>query len=160
MVGTPLRPDDPGLDWFGTDTPAAVRATLAGLASIRRFERGDVLFHEGEEAVTFGIVRTGRVALRVLVPERGDTTILTVEPGDVIGWSAISWPFRSTSTAVALEPAEVLEFEGAAMRGVLRADCMLGSVVYPRLLEAVARRLMATREQLLDIFANQDSPLW
>jgi CRP/FNR family cyclic AMP-dependent transcriptional regulator len=154
MVGTPLRPGDPGLDWFGTDVPSDARATLAELATLRSFEPGDVLFREGEDSTMFGIVRAGRVALRVLVPERGETTILTVEPGDVIGWSAISWPYRSTSTAVALETVEVLEFEGAAMRGVL------ASVVYPRLLEAVARRLMGTREQLLDIFASEASPPW
>jgi CRP/FNR family cyclic AMP-dependent transcriptional regulator len=160
MVGTPLRPGDPGLDWFGTDIPSDARATLAELATLRSFEPGDVLFREGEDSTMFGIVRAGRVALRVLVPERGETTILTVEPGDVIGWSAISWPYRSTSTAVALETVEVLEFEGAAMRGVLRSDCQLASVVYPRLLEAVARRLMGTREQLLDIFASEASPPW
>ena len=36
---------------------------------------------------------TGRVALRVRVPERGPPTILTVEPGDVVGWSALVPPF-------------------------------------------------------------------
>ena len=36
----------------------------------------------------FGVVIKGRVALRTLVPERGMVTILTVEPGDIFGWSA------------------------------------------------------------------------
>lgn len=160
MVETSLRPGDPALDWFGTDIPGEARAILAELAHIRRFDVGDVLFHEGEEATSFGIVSRGRVGLRVLVPERGETTILTVEPGDIIGWSAVTPPYRSTSTAVALEPVEVVEFEGAALRGVLRSDCKLASVVYPRLLQAVARRLVGTREQLLDIFASQASAPW
>ena len=33
-------------------------------------------------------------------------TILTVEPGDIFGWSAIVPPHRATSTAVAIEPVE------------------------------------------------------
>jgi CRP/FNR family cyclic AMP-dependent transcriptional regulator len=155
-----LRPGDPGLDWFGTDIPADAQARLAELASLRHYEAGDVLFREGEEATEFGIVRSGRVALRVLVPGRGETTILTVEPGDIIGWSAVTPPYHWTSTATAAEPVDVIEFEGAALRGVLRSDCKLASVVYPRLLQAVARRLVGTREQLLDIFASEASPPW
>lgn len=160
MVEATLPAGDPGLDWFGTDTPPEARAVLGELAALRHYERGDILFKEGDEAVSFGIVRRGRVALGVLVPERGEMTILTVEPGDVIGWSAVCPPFRSTSTGHALEPVDVVEFEGAALRGVLRSDPRLASVVYPRLLQAVARRLIGTREQLLDIFASEASPPW
>ncbi len=159
MVET-FRSGDPGLDWFGADLPADVRERLGELATVRRYEAGEALFREGEEARDFGIVRAGRVALRVLVPERGMVTILTVEPGDVIGWSALVAPYRSTSTGEALEPVEVVEFDGAALRGVLRSDCKLASVVYPRLLQAVARRLVATRYQLLDLFASQENAPW
>ncbi len=159
MVQT-LRPGEPGLDWFGADLPDDVRERLSGLATVRRFEAGSELFREGEEAHEFSIVRSGRVALRVLVPERGMITILTVEPGDVIGWSAVVAPYRSTSTAEALEPAEILAFDGAALRGELRSDCRLASIVYPRLLQAVARRLVGTRYQLLDLFASQETAPW
>ncbi len=159
MVET-LRPGDPGLEWFGGDLPDPVRERLAELAAVRRYETGTELFREGEEARDFAIVRSGRVALRVLVPERGMVSILSVEPGDVIGWSALVAPYRSTSTAEALEPVEVLAFDGAALRGVLRSDCQLASIVYPRLLQAVARRLVGTRYQLLDLFASQDNAPW
>ncbi len=87
-------------------------------------------------------------------------TILTVEPGDIVGWSALVAPYRSTSTAEVLEPVELVTFDGAALRGVLRSDCVLASVVYPRLLQAVARRLVGTRYQLLDLFASQDNAPW
>ena len=159
MVDT-LRPGDPGLDWFGGDLPADVRERLAAFATVRRYEMGTELFREAEEAREFGIVRAGRVALRVLVPERGMVTILTVEPGDVIGWSALVAPYRSTSTAEALDAVEVLAFDGAAFRGVLRSDCQLASIVYPRLLQAVARRLVGTRYQLLDLFASEENAPW
>jgi CRP-like cAMP-binding protein len=160
MVASTQRPADSGIDWFGADVPAEARAVLAELAHPRTFEPGEILFHEGEEATWFAILRSGRVALRMLVPERGEVTILTVEPGDVLNWSAVTPPYRSTSTAHALEPVEVTEFEGAALRGVLRSDPRLAAVVYPRLLAAVARRLTGTREQLLDVFASEASPPW
>ena len=99
---------------------------------------------------------TGRVALRTLVPERGMVTILTVEPGDVLGWSAIVPPHRATSTSVAIEPVTLLELPGERFRALLRADHALAASVYPRVLQAVARRLSATRFQLLDLFAREE----
>ncbi len=160
MADIVLRPGEPGLEWFGTQLPADVRGRLTELARVREYEAGDELFREGEEAREFGVVRRGRVALRTLVPERGMVTILTVEPGDIIGWSSLVPPYRWTSTAEALEPVEVLTFEGAALRGVLRSDCNFASVVYPRLLQAVTRRLIGTRMQLLDLFASTDNAPW
>ena len=71
---------------------------------------------EGDDTHPFGIVASGRVALRLLVPERGATTILTVEPGDVLGWSALVPPCRATSTAVAVEPTRLLEFDVETLR--------------------------------------------
>ena len=65
---------------------------------------------------------SGRVALRTLVPERGMVTILTVEPGDVVGWSAVVPPHRATSTGIAIEPVTLLELPGERLRQLLRAD--------------------------------------
>jgi len=160
MAEAKLGSMDPALDWFGRDAPAQARSVLAELATVRPFRQGEVLFHEGEEATRFEVLRSGRVALRVLVPERGEMTVLTVEPGDVLGWSAVAAPYRYTSTATAVEDGETIAWEGAALRGVLRTDCRLASIVYPRLLEAVARRLIGTREQLLDVFARGSDHAW
>ena len=101
-----------------------------------------------------GIVLKGRIALRTLVPERGMVTILTIEPGDIWGWSAIVPPFRGTSTVVTIEPTTSVVFEGAALRIALREDSVLASAIYPRILVAVSRRLAASRLQLLDLFAH------
>ncbi|HSG86871.1 MAG TPA: cyclic nucleotide-binding domain-containing protein [Candidatus Limnocylindrales bacterium] len=158
--GGQLAAADPALAWFGPPLPAEVSSIIAELARVQRYDTGDELLREGEESRTFAIVRSGRVALSVLVPERGAVTILTVEPGDIIGWSALTAPHRATSTATALEPVELLAFEGAALRGLLRSDCRLAMTVYPRLLQAVSRRLVATREQLLDLFAAQGETAW
>ena len=110
---------------------------------------------EGDETSLLAIVVRGRVALRMLVPERGSTTILTVEPGDIVGWSAIVPPHRSTSTAVALEESTLLVFESRRLRALLDADVARAATLYPRLLEALGRRLSATRHQLLDLYAQE-----
>ncbi len=141
--------------WFASGLSEKAQSRLAELG--RRFtaEPGSELFREGETSSTFGILVHGRIALRTLVPERGDITILTVEPGDVYLWSALVPPYRASSTGVAIEPIEAIVFEGTALRAALREDCELSAALYPRLLVAVARRLHATRLQMLDLFATK-----
>ena len=142
--------------WFGAGLPAETQARLAAMGRFRRLPVGTELLREGEIAEEFGVLLSGRIALRMLVPERGMVTILTVEPGDVVGWSAIVPPHRSTSTVVAIEAIEALMFDGAELRAALRADHALAATLYPRVLQAVSRRLSATRLQLLDLFARDE----
>jgi len=145
-----------GKGWFGSGlSPHAVTRLTECCSTLRTFAAGEVILREGHETDPFGIVTAGRVALRLLVPERGDVTILTVEPGDVVGWSALVPPYRSTSTAVAVEPTTILAFDVDALRRALREDPALAATVYPRVLEAVARRLGATRHQLLDLYGRE-----
>jgi CRP/FNR family cyclic AMP-dependent transcriptional regulator len=98
---------------------------LAALATHQSFATGEVVLREGDETPFLGIVASGRLGLRLLVPDRGPITILTVEPGDVFGWSA-------------------------------ERDDDLAAAIHPRLLKLVARRLDATRLQLLDLFGSGD----
>jgi len=145
-----------GTGWFGAGlSPHALARLRDCCASTRTYAAGDTIMREGDDRHPFGIVISGRVALRLLVPERGAITILTVEPDDVVGWSALVPPYRATSTAVAVEPTELLEFEADALRRALRDDPALAATIYPRILEAVARRLGATRHQLLDLYTQQ-----
>jgi CRP-like cAMP-binding protein len=145
-----------GTGWFGAGlSPHALARLGECCASSRDYAAGDVIMREGDDQHPFGIVVSGRVALRLLVPERGAITILTVEPDDVVGWSALVPPYRATSTAVAVEPTDLLEFDAAALRRALREDAALAATFYPRILEAVERRLSATRQQLLDLYTQQ-----
>jgi CRP-like cAMP-binding protein len=146
--------------WFGATLPPGVRERLALLGRRERYEPGDVLLREGEPADNLGIVMAGRIALRLRIPERGSVTILTVEPGDLVGWSAIVPPHRSTSSAIALVPSDVLTFAGEPLRAALETDPVLAASFYPRVLRAVARRLDGTRLQLLDLFTAPGVEPW
>jgi CRP-like cAMP-binding protein len=142
--------------WFGAGLPPEAVARLAGIATLREVDAGFELTREGVVTEALSIVLTGRVALRTLVPERGMVTILTVEPGDIVGWSAIVPPHRGTATSIAIEPVTLLDLPGERLRALLRSDYALAASVYPRVLQAVARRLAATRLQLLDLFAREE----
>ncbi|MFN8629920.1 MAG: cyclic nucleotide-binding domain-containing protein [Chloroflexota bacterium] len=142
--------------WFGAGLPPEAVTRLAAIAEVQTLAPGDLVIGEGQVADALGIVLDGRIALRMLVPERGTVTILTVEPGDVVGWSAVVPPYRGTDDAVAIEPVRLLRFPAEPLRLLLRADAVLAASLYPRLLQAVGRRLAATRLQLLDLFAREE----
>ena len=133
---------------------------LAALARIRALARGDVLMREGELTASMSVVIEGRVALRMRVPERGPVTIATIEPGDVVGWSAVVPPYRATSTATALSDTELAEIPAQPLRSALETDARLAHELYPVLLRAVARRLDGTRLQLLDLFDRRWGEPW
>jgi CRP-like cAMP-binding protein len=88
------------------------------------------------------------------------TTILTVEPGDIVGWSAVVPPHLSTSTVVALVPTTLLLIDGPTLRSVLAGDPATAAPVYLTLLLALARRLTGTRLQLLDLFTAPGTDPW
>ena len=162
MTGQQSAAVELGAGWFGSGlSPHAVSRLAECCASVRNFAAGDVILNEGADTESFGIVLEGRVALRLLVAERGAVTVMTVEPGDVVGWSALVPPYRATSTAVAIEPTRMLAFESVPLRKALQEDPALAATVYPRVLEAVARRLGATRHQLLDLYGrDQEAMVW
>ena len=97
----------------------------------------------------------------MLVPERGMVTILTVEPGDLYGWSAIAAPKRATSTVVAMEPERAHQPSTGWTSGwPWPRTTASRPALYPRVLEAVSRRLGATRLQLLDLFTQPERDAW
>jgi CRP/FNR family cyclic AMP-dependent transcriptional regulator len=146
--------------WFASGLEPETATRLAELARAYHATPGEELFREGDSSDLFGVVIRGRIALRTLVPERGEITILTIEPGDVFGWSTIVPPYRSTSTATAIESVEAIVFEAAGIRSALRTDCQLAIALYPRIMLAVSRRLSATRHQLLDLYAAEEIRSW
>lgn len=140
--------------WFGAELSPETQERLARLGEIQDFEADEVILHEGDPSREMGILISGRLALRTLVPERGPVTILSVEPGDIFGWSAALADTEAQSTVVATQSSQALVIDGATLRAALKDDHALAASLYPRILKAVARRLRATRLQLLDLFAR------
>ncbi len=119
-----------------------------------RFDAGEYLFHEGEDANRFYAVRHGRVALEVHIPGRGGATIQTVGPGEVIGWSWLFPPYRWHFDARALDLTRALAFDAVCIRTKCEADHSLGYELMKRLARVFTQRLEASRLQLMDIYGR------
>ncbi len=127
---------------------------IVGCAQNAAFFKGERLFREGEAADTFYLVRRGRVALTAHVPGRGDVTIETVEPGEVLGWSWLFPPYTWHFDARAVEDAGVVAFDGACLRGKCDADHALGFELLQRFAQVMIDRLQQTRTLLLDVYGH------
>jgi len=144
-----------GATWFASGLSEGSLERLAGMAREYESPAGTRLLQEGDETKELSVLVEGRVALTEYVAGRGSVTLMTVEPGDIFGWSALTSPFEATCSVVSLEPVKVIAFDAAALREEVRSDSELAAGIYPRLVEALARRLAATHEQLLDLYGSE-----
>ena len=99
-------------------------------------------------------MRAGRVAIELHAPGRGARVLQTVGPGEILGWSWLFPPYRWAFDARAVEEVRAVEFDGACLRKKCEADPVLGYALMKRFAGVFARRLQATRVQLLDLYAQ------
>ena len=144
--------------WFTAEMAPDVVRRLAEMAEVRVFSANAVIISAGAPCEALGVLLDGCVALRIRVPGDPARTILTLEGGDIVGWSAILPRSVATATVVAIVPTRVMTFERDRLTTAMGADCELAEAVTRRVLMAVARRLQATRLQLLDVYRPEREP--
>lgn len=125
---------------------------IVGCAKNVRFDRGQVIFREGDPADQFYVVREGLVAVELVVPGRGPTAVQTVSEGEVLGWSWLFVPYRWHFDARALQPTRALAFDAKCLRAKCEEDHDLGYELLKRLTHIVSERLGAARLQLMDLY--------
>jgi CRP/FNR family transcriptional regulator, cyclic AMP receptor protein len=125
---------------------------IVGCASNVRFEEGEFIFREAAEANQFYLIRRGKVALEVFSPERGPLTILTLEDGEVLGWSWLVPPYRWKFDARAAELTRAIALDGKCLREKSEKDHDLGYELLKRFAHITEQRLEATRLQLLNVY--------
>lgn len=142
---------------FAADLPEHVLDGLAAAAAVVEFAAGEAIFQEGVENHFLYVLERGRVGLDMYVPGRGRTRILSVGPGDVLAWSALLGDGVMTVSATALENIRAVVLPGPKMLEVCSANHEIGFCLMRRMAMALAQRLVATRLQLLDLFAAPTS---
>jgi len=144
-----------GKHLFFHDFPQRHLGLIAGCASNVRFEANQVIFREGEKASTFYLLRQGKVALQIFSERRGPITVLTLEEGEILGWSWLSPPYKWKFTARALEPTQVFAFDGECLRAKAEEDHDLGYELLKRFVGVIAGRLEATRLQIINVYQDR-----
>ena len=123
-------------------------------ASNVRFDAGQVLFREGDEANQFYLIRHGKVAVEISTPERGPIVIQSLGEGDVLGWGWMIPPYRWRFDARAVDLTRAIALDGRCLRERSEEDHDLGFHLMKRAAHVMEERLQATRLQLLDVYGG------
>ncbi|MCC6345160.1 MAG: cyclic nucleotide-binding domain-containing protein [Bryobacterales bacterium] len=126
---------------------------LTGCARNVHFEAGAYLGREGEDATSFFLIRKGKVALEIRTPQRPPLVILTLEDGDILGFSWLVPPHLWRFDMRAVGSVRALALDGRCLRGKCEENHDLGYELLKRFAYVVDNRLQATRLQLLDVYA-------
>jgi CRP/FNR family cyclic AMP-dependent transcriptional regulator len=124
---------------------------LVGLAREVKYNPGEIIINEGDEAKKLYIIIEGLADIILELGANRVSHIQTVSDNDVIGWSAIVPPHHYSSTVSAINKTRVLAFDGQELRKLAQADRDLGYSMYAGIVGIVAERLHNTRLQLIGI---------
>jgi CRP/FNR family cyclic AMP-dependent transcriptional regulator len=125
---------------------------LQKLAQICRsvsFKQGATAFKEGSDATELYFLVEGRVVLELELAIPGQQAIPTgveiVNPGEVLGWSAVVAPYTYKLTARCMSNSNALTIKGDILRKTMAEDPVLGFHIMTKLAEIIALRLAYTR---------------
>jgi CRP-like cAMP-binding protein len=128
---------------------------LAPLAQTVSVRAGSLVFRQGDVANSFYLLLEGSVSLEICAPAIGCKRILTVEPGELLGWSpALAQP-RMTATARALTDVLAVRLDAAGCLAICESEPRFGYELMKRTAIALAKRLNATRLQLLNVYGDE-----
>ena len=129
---------------------------LLPITGLMKFDDGDVVFREGENAEIFYMVRRGKILLEQRISEKITISMGTVKPGYTFGWSAMLGGSVYTSDAVCTEKSEVLSVKGIELTRLLDKDHSMGYKMTQRVLRIIKKRLEIRTEQF--VRAIKDHP--
>jgi CRP-like cAMP-binding protein len=141
-------PDHPFFAGLGADAMALV----SGCATNVSFATDEFLFHEGEPADRFFVIRRGRVAIEVHAPAAGTVVLDTADAGDIVGWSWLVPPYHWLFDARAVEATGAIVFDGRCLRDKCEEDPRMGYELSRRVIRVMSDRLVASRVRLLDLY--------
>jgi len=139
---------------FFKEMPPKLVDDIAECGEKKSYKSGENLDREGDPADYMYIIRSGRIAVQLHHPTKGDLTIMTLNSGDLAGFSWIIPPYRMQFDLKALEKTSVIEFDAKCLRDKCEKDYHLGYLLMQRSAAEMEKRLHSTRIQLLDVYGT------
>ncbi|MFN8010927.1 MAG: Crp/Fnr family transcriptional regulator [Holophagaceae bacterium] len=125
--------------------PEALRP-LAAQASVRRLARGEAVWHEGEAATAFTVVRSGLVKILRRAPDGGEIIVALFGPRESIGDAAVlaGEPYPAAALA-ASEEASVVRIPAPPVLAAMRDRAVRGEAM----IRALASHNRALQDKIL-----------
>ncbi len=137
---------------LGRDLSDDLLGRLAAVAVQVPIAQGTTIFRENQRHQWVYWIVDGVVKLEMSPSHAGPKAVLTVGIGDLLAWSAFLGNQRMTTTAIASTDVLLIGFDSDQARQLCDDNYEIGYRFLQSLGEALSRRLVATRLQLLDLF--------
>ncbi len=122
---------------------------LAKIAHHTEFSAATVVFREGQNQSVIYWVVDGSITLETTGARLKPIVLLTVGPGEVLGWSALVGDSRMTAKASAVTNTRLIGFPADDLKKLCDENHELGYRVMNSIAENLSRRLHATRQFLV-----------
>lgn len=121
--------------------------TLLGSMVKSRMERGDVLFHEGDQGDKLYVIGEGKIKLGRTSADGRENLLAILGPGEMFGELSLFDPGPRTATASAIAETQIFGLSNEQLQQFITARPYVAGT----LLAALARRLRRTNENLADL---------
>lgn len=128
---------------------------LVSLGEVKTYRPGERIFCEGQRSAEIYLLVRGQVDLETSVPGQGPLRVQTVGPGELLGWSPLLGLVVMSATARALTPCCVLALNANRILAFAEQGPAFVLELMRRTAITLARRLNATRLQLLQAYGNE-----
>lgn len=147
---------------FGT-IPKDVTRSLVGTSGPRLYEKGALLFQQGDPANAFYVILEGWVKIARLTPDGGEAVVGMFRRGETFAEAAMFLGGRYPANAEVAAPSRVLKIDGENLRRTIRENpdlalCMLASASHHLkfLVEQIEQiKLLSAPQRIADFLIQQ-----
>ncbi len=127
---------------------------LIPVTELLTFEKGEVIFREGNLADRFYMLKRGKILLEKRISDHVTVSLGAIKPGYSFGWSALLGEGSYTSDPVSAETSEIFSIKREHIVPLFENDHHMGYMLFQRFLREVKSRLDRRTEQFLRAVKN------
>ncbi len=121
---------------------------IAMIAEEKRVPAGTRMFGEGDPANVLYVIGKGEVNIDYPLGSGELRTVDTLVDGDLLVWSAIVEPYKTTAIGTTTKDCELLCIDAHRLRALCDQDPLLGYRLTSQVAKLLANRLESARVQL------------
>jgi CRP/FNR family cyclic AMP-dependent transcriptional regulator len=124
---------------------------IAMLADEVTVPAGTCMFHEGDPAHYLYIIVQGEVNIQYLLGNDELRTVDTLVDGDVLVWSAMIEPYKTTAIGTANKECRLVRISAPKLRELCEHDPLVGYRLTTQIAKLLSHRLEGARIQLASV---------
>ena len=122
--------------------------TLAMMAEEKTVPADTQMFNEGDPANCLFVITQGEVNIQYLLGSGELRTVDTLVDGDILCWSALIEPYKTTAIGTTAKETHLVCLDGQKVRQLCENDPLVGYRLTVQIAKLLAHRLEGARVQL------------